>query len=271
VTVWEAVVLGFVQGATEFLPVSSSGHLVIAQCFLSSCAAASTSALTDATQGLLFEVAVHVATLLSILIVYRARIAALTKGMIARHRDAWAYAGMIVAATMPVVIVGGLAKDRIEALFDNPMVSGVGLLVTGAILWSSRVGIARAARERPVLAAAVLIGLAQVCAVVPGISRSGSTVVAALWLGMYAEEAAAFSFLMAIPAIAGAAVLQIPNLGAVTALDVRPLLVGSVVAALTGVLAIRTFVAMLDNRSFYLFAPYCWLVGGGFLSYLWLR
>lgn len=270
-TVWEAAVLGFVQGATEFLPVSSSGHLVIAQCLLGSCGAESATALGAATQGVLFEVAVHVATLLSILIVYRKRITDLAKGILAGDRDALTYAGLIVAATIPVVIVGGLAKDRIEALFDNPMVSGIGLLVTGVVLWSSRAGIARVARKRPVLSAAVLIGLAQVCAVVPGISRSGSTVVAAMWLGVYAEEAAAFSFLMAIPAIAGAAVLQIPNLGAAAALDLRPLLVGSVVAALTGVLAIRTFVAMLDKRSFHLFAPYCWLVGGGFLSYLWLR
>lgn len=269
-TLWEAAVLGLVQGATEFLPVSSSGHLVIAQCLLSSCAAGGASALETVMEGVLFEVAVHVATLLSIWIVYRSRIAQLAKGVLVRDREALAYVGLVVAATIPVVIVGGLAKDRIEALFENPVVSGVGLLLTGAILWSSRAGIARAARERPALAAAVLIGLAQVCAVVPGISRSGATVVAALWLGVYAEEAAAFSFLMAIPAIAGAAVLQIPNLGAVGALDVPPLLVGSAVAAVTGVLAIRTFVAMLDKRSLHLFAPYCWLVGGGFLSYLWM-
>jgi undecaprenyl-diphosphatase len=222
-------------------------------------------------QGVIFEVAVHVATLLSILIVYRSRIADLVRGVLAKDRDAVAYVGLIVLATIPVVIVGGLAKDRIETLFDVPAVSGVGLLLTGAILWSSRQRMAQAVRERPALTAAVLIGLAQVCAVVPGISRSGATVVAALWLGVYAKEAAAFSFLMAIPAIAGAAVIQIPNLGSVGALEVTPLLVGSAVAAVTGVVAIRIFVAMLDKRSFHLFAPYCWLVGGGFLSYLWMR
>ncbi len=169
-TVWEAAVLGFVQGATEFLPVSSSGHLVVTQ-----------SVLGTAMRGVRFGVAVHVATLSSILIVYRARIADLVRGVLERDREALAYVGLIVTATIPIVIVGGLAQDRIEALFDNPMVSGVGLLVTGAVLWSSRGGIARTARERPAFTAAVLIGLAQVCALVPGISRSGTTVVAALW------------------------------------------------------------------------------------------
>ncbi len=259
-TVWEAALLGFVQGATEFLPISSSGHLVIAQ-----------TVLGTAMDGVLFEVAVHVATLLSILIVYRARIVDLARGVVERDRDALAYVGLLCTATIPIVVVGGLSRDRIEALFENPWVSGVGLLVTGAVLWSSRRGIARAARERPALTAAGLIGLAQVCALVPGVSRSGATVVAALWLGVYAEEAAAFSFLLAIPAIAGAAVLQIPSLGSATALGVTPLLVGSAVAAVTGVLAIRAFVAVLDKRSFHLFAPYCWLVGGAFLSYLWMR
>ena len=259
-TVWEAALLGFVQGATEFLPISSSGHLVVAQ-----------TVLGTAMDGVLFEAAVHVATLLSILIVYRARIVDLARGVVERDRDALAYVGLLCTATIPIVVVGGLSRDRIEALFENPWVSGVGLLVTGAVLWSSRRGIARAARERPALTAAVLIGLAQVCALVPGVSRSGATVVAALWLGVYAEEAAAFSFLLAIPAIAGAAVLQIPSLGSATALGVTPLLVGSAVAAVTGVLAIRAFVAVLDKRSFHLFAPYCWLVGGAFLSYLWMR
>ena len=259
-TAWQAAVLGFVQGATEFLPVSSSGHLVIAQ-----------SVLGTAVDGVLFEVAVHVATLLSILIVYRSRIAGLALGVLKRDPEALTYVGLLVVATVPIVIVGGLARNSVEALFDNPWVSGVGLLVTGAVLWSSRRGIARAARSRPGLTAALLIGLAQVCALVPGVSRSGATVVAALWLGVYAKEAAAFSFLMAIPAIAGAAALQIADLGSAPVLGVTPLLVGSAVAAATGVFAIRTFMAMLDKRSFHFFAPYCWLVGGAFLSYLWVR
>ena len=116
------------------------------------------------------------------------------------------------------------------------------------------------------------MGLAQVVALVPGISRSGVTVVAGLWLGVEAEEAAAFSFLMAIPAIAGAALLLGPALSAERgAFDLGPLVLGSVVAAVTGILAIKAFVAMLERRSFYRFGPYCWAVGGFFLIYLFLR
>jgi undecaprenyl-diphosphatase len=118
---------------------------------------------------------------------------------------------------------------------------------------------------------AVLIGLAQAFALVPGISRSGATVVAALWLGLEAREAAAFSFMMAIPAIAGAAVLQIPDLVAGGGPGVSALVVGGIVAAVSGVLAIRTLIAMLARKSFPVFAIYCWIAGAAFLSYLALR
>lgn len=254
---WEALVLGIVQGATEFLPVSSSGHLVIAQ-----------TLLHVSVSGVLFEVAVHVATLASILLVYRQRVAQLTYGVLKRDPDALRYAGMIVVATIPAGLLGVLAKDSIEGLFENPVAPGVALLVTGTFLWTSRRAIARGSGAHPGWVAAVLIGLAQAFALVPGISRSGATVVTALWLGIDAREAAAFSFLMAVPAIAGAAVLQIPELTAHSGPGAGVLLVGGVAAALTGVLAIRTFVAMLARSSFHYFGPYCWAAGAAFLLYL---
>lgn len=255
-SLWDALILGVVQGATEFLPVSSSGHLVIVQ------------ALLDVTlTGVLFEIAVHVATLVSILLVYRARVGKLAHGVVARDADAVRYVMLLAVATIPAGIVGLLWKDQIEGLFDNPATPGFALLITGAFLWSSRAALARAVNERPGWAAAFLIGVAQAFALVPGISRSGSTVVAALWLGINAREAAAFSFLMAIPVIAGAAVLQLGDLD-MAGLGVGPLVVGGLAAAVTGVLAIRTLVALLARESFHLFAPYCWAVGAGFLLYL---
>lgn len=258
----ESLVLGIIQGATEFLPVSSSGHLVIAQ-----------NLLAVDVEGVAFEVAVHLATLVSILLVYRTRVAELIQGMIAGERAAFEYAGLIVVATIPAGLLGVFAKDQVEALFDSPLVPGVALIVTGAILWSSRGPQERASGERPTWVEALVIGVAQAFALIPGISRSGTTVVVAMWLGLEAREAAAFSFLMAVPAIGGAAVLQIPDLtgGGPEMLTAPVLLVGGVAAGVTGVLAIRTFVAMLARRSFHFFAPYCWLVGAAYLAYMTLR
>jgi undecaprenyl-diphosphatase len=259
-SVWESLILGIVQGATEFLPVSSSGHLVIVQTMLG-----------VRLPGVLFEVAVHVATLVSILMVYRKRVTSLAGGVITRDPDAIRYVLLLVVATLPAALLGVFGKDFIEGLFDAPATPGVALLVTGGFLWTSRGAIKRAVNERPGWVAAFLIGVAQACALVPGISRAGATVVAALWLGIRAREAAAFSFLMAVPAIAGAGVLQIPEVqGGVADIGAVPLLVGSVAAAITGVLAIRTFVAVLARESFHFFAPYCWAVGAAFLLYLTL-
>jgi undecaprenyl-diphosphatase len=257
VNLWESFVLGIVQGATEFLPVSSPGHLVMAQAIMG-----------VEVSGVLFEVAVHVATLISILVVYRERVAKVGRGALAGEPDALRYVGLIVLATIPAGIVGVLFKDAIEGLFEHPAAPAIALLITGTFLWSTRAALARGSTGQPGWLAALLIGVAQAFALVPGISRSGATVVAALWLGVEAREAAAFAFLMAVPAIAGAAVLQIPELGHSPGLTTTTLLVGGVAAAVTGVLAIRTFVLMLNRQAFHFFAPYCWLVGAAFLLYL---
>jgi len=260
VSVWQAALLGFVQGATEFLPVSSSGHLVIAQTLLDVNA-----------RGVLFEVVVHLATLVSIVVVYRRRLVSLTRGVLARERASLEYVGLLALASVPVGVVGLIGLDAVEALFDDPEVTGIALLVTASFLWSSKYTLSRAEAPRPGWAAAVLIGLAQSFALVPGISRSGATVVAALWLGVETREAAAFSFLMALPAIAGAAVLEAPELAGSTGLGAGALGAGALVATVTGVLAIRTFVTMLGRGAFHLFAPYCALAGAGFLALLALR
>ena len=259
-SLWESIVLGFIQGATEFLPVSSSGHLVMAQ-----------EVLSVNVPGVAFEIAVHVATLVSILLVYRTRVRDLGVGVLTGDRESFHYVGLVAIATVPAALLGVFAKDPIEALFDNPVAPGVALLVTGSFLWSSKKALERGGDDRPGWKAAALIGVAQACALVPGISRSGATVVAAMWLGMEAREAAAFSFLMAVPAVAGAAVLQVGEMEGLMGLSGAALLWGSVVAGVTGVLAIRTFVAMLARRSFHFFAPYCWVVGAAYLVYVSVR
>ena len=257
-SVWEAVFLGALQGATEFLPISSSGHLVVGQTLLGL-----------EIRGVQFEVAVHVATLISVLVMYRGRLVDLLYGTLRRDGKAWRYVGLLALATLPAGIVGVFFGDQIEGLFESPFVPATAFLMTGAILWSTRRALGREVWKSPTWAMALLIGLAQAFALVPGISRSGTTVAMALWLGIAAEEAAAFSFLMAIPAIAGAAVFQVPELASQgLTLSGTALASGSIVAAVTGVLAIKAFVALLLRKTFHRFAIYCWALGTAFLSYL---
>ncbi len=254
----DAALLGFIQGATEFLPVSSSGHLVMGQALLG----------LD-LPGVLFEVVVHLATLISVLVVYRGRIAELVTGMGRGEGDSFQYVGLLALATFPAALIGLLFRDPVEEAFASPYAVGFALLVTGAVLFSTR----WALRERPEVhigwRIALLVGIAQAFALIPGISRSGSTVVMALWLGVSPVKAATFSFLMSVPVIAGAGALMIPELGLEGGLASGPLLIAAAVAAVTGILAIRTFVAMLRDRSFPHFAWYCWGAGIAFL--LWLR
>ena len=257
-SVWEAIFLGALQGATEFLPVSSSGHLVVGQTLLGM-----------EIQGVQFEVAVHVATLISVLVIYRDRLIELVSGTLRRDRDAVRYIGLLALATLPAGIVGVFFGDAIEGLFESPFVPATAFLVTGAILWSTRRVLGRDVWKSLTWSMALLIGFAQAFALVPGISRSGTTVAMALWLGVSAGEAASFSFLMAIPAIAGAAVLQAPELASQgLPLSGTALAAGFIVAAVTGILAIKAFVALLERKAFHRFAIYCWALGTAFLLYL---
>jgi undecaprenyl-diphosphatase len=259
VTYWESIILGFVQGVTEFLPISSDGHLVIFQTLLG-----------VNPPGIVFEVALHVATLISIIFAYRVRVADLTRGVLRRDPVALRYLWLLIVATIPAGLVGVLLNEPLQALFDTPAAAGIGLLITGTALWTSRAALPRATGTVPGWKAALIIGVGQALAIAPGVSRSGMTIVSALWLGVEAREAAAFSFVMAIPAIAGAAVLELPNLGG-SGMPAGLLLAGSVVACFTGILAIRTLILLLQRRAFHAFAPYCWAAGTLFLVYLAMR
>lgn len=254
----EALLLGLIQGITEFLPVSSTGHLVMGQVLLD-----------IQIPGVSFEVAVHVATLFSVVLVFRTRLVDLLRGALQRDPDSWRYILLLGVATIPAAVVGFGAKGLLESLFDSPspIVVGVSLLVTGSFLLTAKGAVDRNPVRPPGLRAAVLMGLAQACAIIPGISRSGATVVTGLWAGVEAEEAAAFSFLMGIPVILGAALLQFLDLSGAGALN-GPTLLGSAMAAVAGVLAIKTFVGMLRRKSFHRFGPYCLAAGVLFLLFL---
>jgi undecaprenyl-diphosphatase len=254
---FEALILGLAQGLSEFFPVSSSGHLLMLQ-----------EVLGIHEEGIVFEITVHVATLASVLIVYRKRVGELVSGVLRRDASALAYTGKLVLATLPAIAAVLLAGDWFDAQFEAPQVAGVCLLVTGAILWTTRSTIARAVSVEPSWLVALLIGCAQVLAILPGISRSGTTVAAALALGVAPVAAAEFSFLMSVIAISGAAVRSLPDLAAVPAEQVAPLAVGGAVALVAGIAAIRLFVKLLETRGFYRFAYYTWVVGAGFLAWL---
>lgn len=257
---FEAALLGIVQGLTEFLPVSSSGHLVLAG-----------AVLGLELPGVLFEVTLHVATLCAVLWVYRARIAELVTGALAGDGDAWRYGLLLALASVPAGLAGVLGREFFEGAFDAPVLAAAALLVTGCVVWSLRVTGPKAEEDRPGAGAALLVGVAQALAIFPGISRSGATVAAGVWRGVEPVRMAEFSFLMSVPAIAGAAFLQADgSLELARQMGTTPLLVGFVAALGSGVLAIRVFVRMLRARNFHHFGYYCWAVGGLYLLAAWV-
>ena len=258
-TLWQGILLGLVQGLTEFLPVSSDGHLAVIG-----------HVAGVHTPGVFVEVALHVATLGSILVVYGGRFWRLSLEVLRRQPEALRYAGLLIIGMIPAGFVGIFLEHLIERAFESLWAAGIGFLVTGACLVSTRhKGPEGAAQPTP--GGALIIGLAQAFAPLPGVSRSGTTISSGLWVGLGAVAAADFSFLMAIPLIAGAGLVEarhasvdIAQVGAV------PLLVGCLVAFVSGVFAIRFLVAMLRRGRFFAFAPYCFAIGLFTLAYaLW--
>lgn len=258
-TLWQGVLLGLVQGLTEFLPVSSSGHLRVLEVVAG-----------VHTPGVFVEVALHVATLGSVLVVYGARLWAIARGVVSRRPTDLRMAGLLVLATLPAGVVGVAFHERIAEASASLLVVGAGFLVTGFMNWSTR---RRAGSgTEPSVRGAAAIGLAQaVAAVFRGVSRSGSTVCAALWSGLGPTAAAEFSFLLAIPVIAGAALVEGRHMAVnVAAVGVVPLVVSFAVAFASGIWSIRFLVALLRRGRFYAFAPYCWAAGVLTLVYgLW--
>ena len=256
----DAFLLGLIQGLTEFLPVSSSGHLVLSQ-----------ELLGVQREGLLFEVALHVATLGSVLVFYRRRVAALVWGSVRLQAGPLRYVGKLALATVPAVAAYLLAGAWLEAQFELPSVVGVCLMATGAVLWTTRRTLGAARLPEPSWTAALWIGCAQAFAILPGISRSGSTVAVALALGVAPAAAAEFSFLMSVIVIAGAAVVKLPGLSTASADQATAIAIGGGVALVAGVAAIWLFVRLLRTRHLYRFAYYTWAVGALFLVWLGVR
>lgn len=235
--IW-ALVLGVLQGFTEFLPVSSSGHLVLVQ-----------SIIPGFSQpGVLFDVVLHFGTLLAILFFFRKRILSLT----------WKYILYIVIATIPAVIVGFLFKDTISILFSSVEVVGVALVITGLLNFSTF----KHKEENKSLDSkkSTFVGMMQAFAIIPGISRSGSTIFAGIKTGLSSKDAAEFSFLISVPAIIGANVLEIYSFGG-ESINYVSYLIGFIAAFISGIIAIKMVLKFLKEKKFKIFSIYCLILG----------
>ncbi len=286
-----AVALGILQGITEFLPVSSSGHLALARALLG----------YDLEPGMTFEIAVHFGSFCSIVVYFRKRLAGLFHGLasaIVRCGSSFAayradpsvrFTAIVLVSMLPAVAVGVTTKRYVEHAFVNPMLTASLLLVTGTALFSTRFANGRRAvrggRARPgdsapqvstpgcneegvapgrpvTLRSGAWIGVAQAVAILPGISRSGATISTGLWLGVRRDELAEFSFLMVLPVLAGATLLESLEL----VLAGRPVVTTSLAAGfaasfVTGYLALASLIALLKRSKLHYFGYYCWALG----------
>ena len=273
-TFLEAILLGILQGLTEFLPVSSSGHLVLAQQFLG---------LTEPL--VFFDVMLHVGTLAAVLVVYRAAIRRLVIGGISTLGDVqlWRhpraslktapelrFIWLILLGCIPTGIIAVVFKTQLESFFEEVRIVSVMLILTGAILQLPRLGRKHAATDDASgkhlkTWHAPLIGIAQGCAITPGISRSGTTISLALFLGIPAKTAAEYSFLLSIPAILGAVALKVRDLGDTT-IALHIVGAGVFAAFIVGYIALRLLLVVLNRGKFSRFSYYC--IGLGLISLL---
>ena len=247
-TAAQSALLGVIQGLTEFLPVSSSGHLVLAQKFFG-----------FREVHVLVDALLHMGTLLAVLVYFRSDIKAILLGPDRR------LAGLLVLGSLPAAIVGLTLKHYIEAAFTSvPIVSAM-LLLTGAVLalgdWKSRRPLKRRGLQEARAMDAVGVGLAQAAAIMPGLSRSGSTIVAGIWLNLEPEAAARFSFLLAVPAVLGASALELVSSGAGARPPVSVMAVGMASAFVVGMLAIATLLKVLREGRLRAFSYYCFALG----------
>jgi undecaprenyl-diphosphatase len=264
INIIQALILGMVQGLTEFLPISSSAHLVIVP------------ELLGVESSLAFDTLLHVGTLIAVISYFRSDVIAMIKAFFSSLADiprgrfkeeirndqfkrlAW----LILVGTIPAGLMGILLKDFFESLFSSVSAVGFFLLITGFILW----GVERMPRgekktKEISFTNSLIVGIAQGCAIAPGISRSGATIATSLYLGFDREMAARFSFLLSIPAILGAALIQLKDLTAGFDISTGAFVGGLISAMIFSYLAIKFLMGYIKKHSLVIFAYYCWTVG----------
>jgi len=259
-SILEALILGVIQGLTEFLPVSSSGHLELAKFFLSKD--------TVPEEGLLFTVMVHGATALSTVVIFREDISRIILGLFkSEGREEFNFSLKIVLSMIPAAAIGLAFNDEIEALFsEDILLVGVMLLVTGLLLYLA--DRAKKSSKKVGYVDALIIGISQAIAILPGISRSGATISTSVLLGIDKEEAARFSFLMVVPLILGKMAKDI--LDGTFSLENEnflPIVVGFIAAFITGLFACKLMIKLVKNSQLKVFAIYCLVVGVASISF----
>lgn len=261
----QGIIIGIVQGLTEFLPVSSSAHLVFIQNIL------------GVESSLAFDTFLHLGSLLAVLWFFRGDIIKMIKSwwlsigdlLQGRFRQGFIddpykrLAWYVILATIPVGLVGVLFEDSIDALFAGALyVPAFFLFVTGTILYLSQRMVSGEVNFNNVgPKEALFMGLGQACAILPGLSRSGTTIAAGLVIGLDKEFAAKFSFILSIPAILGAFLLQLKDIGSAMDVNFLPIFLGFVAAFIAGYAAIKWMLELIQKRSLDIFAYYCWIVG----------
>lgn len=274
----QAAFLGLLQGLSEFLPISSSGHLILGSAVLGLPA-----------PGLSFSIMVHLGTALATIVMLWREIVWLTRGVLAPSRGddrgrALGITGMLVIASVPGAVIGVFGGDFVERAFSSPIVASAGLIFTGFVLWLSGLDGRSGRRSRSTsgagdeplstvtLGRAVGIGVAQAVAITPGISRSGMTIATGLMLGLSREDAARFSFLLALPAVFGGAFLDYRKAAeAGTSMYSSAGVIGAAVAFVTGVFALAVVFRVVRRGELSKFAYYCWAVGGASLVWFLTR
>ena len=266
----EALFLGILQGLTEFLPVSSSGHLVLAENFLK-----------VNPPGITLEICLHLGTLFAIIAIFRREIGRILvslahifkTGKHRRREDPYLrLLGLLLLGTIPIVLIGGLFKEGFESLFECPRVVSLMLIITGIILWATkRLKVGRREIHKLNIRDTIGIGLAQAIALIPGISRSGITISCGLFRGLNRDSAYRFSFLLAIPAIIGAAGLEFRNLSTIPKENIYPFTIGAMAAFLSGLLALKVLLSIIKKGKFSFFAYYLWVIGLASLAISYIK
>lgn len=250
----EAFILGTLQGITEFLPVSSSGHLALARNFFGTTGG-----------GVTFEVILHLGTLFAVIIVFRHTLYDLLTGILNLEKESLIKLAFLAVASVPAAIIGLLFKQEIEKIFNNPEVVSILLIVTGLILWLTKFTENRQIPRETGALQAVLIGFSQALAVLPGISRSGTTISTGQFLGLNREKAAEFSFLLFIPAVIGAGFLDLFSAD-FSFFPPAAIISGFSASVISGYISLRIILEFVKKGKLCVFAWYCWALGlAGFI------